>query len=61
MPFITVGPDDRVHFLIWRAHPSAQGDPGWRLAQARNGVPITFGSRFSTWREAWDTAIEHVE
>jgi len=58
---LTIHPGDRVHMLVWRVHRSEPGDPGWRVAQAVNGIPLTFGTRFMTWREAIDAALDNQE
>lgn len=60
MARIAIHPGDRQHMLVWRAHPTWEGDPGWRAARALNGTPTTFGAPFMSWREAMDWALEVV-
>jgi len=58
MPFIAVSPGTRRHMLVWRTryydeHP-------WRVSAAHNGLPVGFGRKCSTWREAMDVALAEV-
>lgn len=57
---LDIKPTDRKHLTIWRAHPSGEGDPGWRLSPAVNGIPIGFGERFQTWQAAINEAKERT-
>jgi hypothetical protein len=57
MSRLVIPPGARLHMLVWRAHPSAPGDPGGRAARAIDGCPISFGDRFDTWAEAIAAAI----
>lgn len=58
---LDIRPGDRTHMLVWRAHPTAPGDPGWRAWWAINGVPLRFGRKFPTWREAMDYATSRAQ
>lgn len=54
---IVLKPTDRLHLLVWRQYPSAEGDPGWRVALAINGCPVQFGERHYTGAEALTAAL----
>ncbi len=58
---IAFRPTDRLHLLVWRRHPSAEGDPGWRVALALNGCPIEFGERHYTGTAALSAALDRME
>ena len=54
---LAIKPTDRVHMLVWRQHPSAEGNPGWRVALAINGCPVEFASRYYTGEQALAAAL----
>lgn len=60
MTRLSIGSMDRVHFLVWREHPTTSGKPGWRVAQAVNGVPVSYAERFPTWPDAMYVASGQV-
>ncbi len=61
MTRLNLRPSDRVHLLVWRQHPSTDGDPGWRVAPAVNGCPIQFGSRYYDGASALAAALGRLE
>lgn len=61
MTRLTIKPTDRMHMLVWRAHPSMDDDPGWRVAPAVNRVPIRFPSRFYCWESAMQFALGEAD